>query len=86
MHHKDRDDGMYLQQPALAQHTTQHAHVPPREIAFPHANGHAGGDAQRGGDGRPFEVFGLARGVFGEGTDGHVEAGEAGEPAEDEEG
>lgn len=51
-----------------------------------HARRHRGHDAQTRRDGQALEVFGFAGCVFGEGGDGDVEAGEACETAEDEEG
>ena len=50
------------------------------------AHGHAGSDTESCGDRGALEVFGLAGCVFGEGGDGDVEAGKAGQAAEDEEG
>ena len=48
--------------------------------------GHERSDAHCRRDGRALKVFGLAGGVFWQGGDSHIEAGKAGEAAEDEEG
>lgn len=77
---------MHLQRSPLSPHAPHHAPLSRNRRPHTHAHGHSGHDAQARGDREAFKVFGFARCVFGEGGDGDVEAGEAGEPAEDEEG
>ena len=88
---KHADDRMHLQRASKQIRTTHHhtAEHPCLRTLHPaqiDQGGHARHDAERGWDGEAFKVFALARRVLGEARHGNVEARQAGEPAEDEEG
>lgn len=74
---------MELEQGTLGPHTERDILENPAAV---HPVCHDGVDAERRRDGCAFKVLALAGGVLGERRDGHVEAGEASEAAEDEKG
>lgn len=81
--HENRHSRMHL--PQLSDPNDPQRNIRQRP-AVPHPHGHPGGDAQRSGDWGALEVARLARRVLGQGGDGDVEAREARQAAEDEEG
>lgn len=83
MHHKDKHRGVEFEGRALRPHAQRHVLEDPPVVQ---PVGHHAVDGQRGWDGCTLKVLALARGVLGEGRDGHVEPGEAREAAKDEEG
>lgn len=80
--HKDENNRVELEHGAL-EHGTPGKRV--MDPALRHPVSHDGVQTERRGDGRALEIGGLAVGVLWDGGRGHVEAGEAGEAAEDEE-
>lgn len=84
MQHEDEHDGVDLEQGAGEPDAARDGIVADPAAVDP--VGHQGVEAEGGGDGGALEVLGLARGVLGDDGGGDVEAGEAGEAAQDEEG
>ena len=83
MHDKDEHSSVELERRALG-HDAERDVLEDPAVVQP--VGHEAVERERGRDGRALEVLALARGVLGQRRDGHVEAREAREPAEDEEG
>lgn len=83
MNHKHDDNRMHLKHTARAPHTKRYISMRPA-IADPPSHGTR--KRERSRDRRALEVLALARRVLGQHGDGHVEAREAGQAAEDEEG
>jgi hypothetical protein len=83
MQHKHKCHGVEFQCGTLHPHPKRYLrHCP----ALVHPEGHDLHVDERHGDGRAFEVVALASRVFWNHGDGHVEARESGEAAQDEEG
>lgn len=84
---KHPDDRVHPAPPALLPDRAPHDPFPPTDHApAADAPGHSPDYAQARGYGRAFKVLRFPRGVLGQRGDGDVEAREAGEAAEDEEG
>lgn len=83
VHHKDQDDGVDLEDAAGKPQAAGEVIVDPAAV---HPVGHQGVQAQAGGYGCALKVLRLAGGVLGDRGGGHVEAGQAGQAAEHEEG
>lgn len=77
---------MHLQHRPLRPASPQHPILPAIHLSLAHERRHRSHDREAGRYRRSFEVLAFSRGVFGHGGDGDVEAREAGEAAEDEEG
>lgn len=85
MDHENRHNGVELEHTPREPDTARDGLV---DCARVDPVGHEGVQTQRGGDGRALKVGGLTRGVLGDvaAVGGDVEAREAGQAAEDEEG
>lgn len=83
MQHEDGHDRVKLEHTPRKPDTTGDGIVYRARV---HPVGHERVKTQRRGDGCSLEVAGFARGVLGDVGGGDVEAREAGETAEDEEG
>jgi hypothetical protein len=81
--HEQANDGMEFEYAALGP-SAQRQVIQDPALADP--VGHEGGDGERGGDGGAFEVLALAGGVLGHVGNGDIEAREAREAAQHEEG
>jgi hypothetical protein len=83
VNHKHEDDGMHFERAASAPNAERDVGVRPA-VADPPC--HGGREPERSRNRRAFKVLGFAGRVFGQHSDGDVEAREAGQAAEDEEG
>jgi len=84
--HKNPHNRMHLHHRPLRPAPPNHPILPAIHLPLPHQRRHRSNDRQACRYGCSFEVLAFPGGVFGEGGDGDVEAREAGEAAEDEEG
>ena len=86
--HKDAHDRMHTSPPALlvAHHAPQHPFLATNHPPLADGPRHGTHHAQTRRDGRALEIPGFPRRVLGQAGHGNVEAGEAREATEDEEG
>ena len=83
VHHKQQHDGVHLDGGAREPHAAGQGVVDPA-VGQPPA--HERVEPERRGDGRALKVFRLAGRVLGDGRGRHVEAGQARQAAQHEEG
>lgn len=83
MGHEDESSGVELEYRAFGHDTEGNLVVNP---ALADPVGDQGDDAQRGGSGKAFKVFGLAVGILGYAVGGNVEAGKTEKTAKGEGG